>query len=192
MAEVILALDVIIDRPNVVVGEEVSWHVMARLPESDATNFGIASVSFTLEDSRSEILSPATIGIDFADYFPSGGSFDGRRLIEVGALLFVQNDAVVVGADPSNVDDSSLGPFLLASGTFVATEIGEHILSTSSLDSTPSEFFTARGQLVGGGTQQFDEVRFGTGTFNVTAVPEPSSLALLAVGSFLLVRFRRR
>jgi hypothetical protein len=190
-ADVILAFDVVVERTNIVVGDEVSWSVMARLAESDGTNFGIAVASFSIEDSLGEILRPGTIGDSFSGYFPSPGSFDGRRLIEVGASLFLQNDATVVGADPGNLDGSSLGPFELASGFFVATQLGTHTLSTSSIDSTPSEFFTARGQLIGSGTQQFTDVRFGSTTFSVSAIPEPSSLTVVAVGACILALRRR-
>jgi len=42
-----------------------------------------------------------------------------------------------------------------------------------------------------GNTTDIDEVRFGTSFADVTVVPEPSSLALLGLGSLLLLRRRR-
>jgi hypothetical protein len=194
LADVILAFDIEVDKANYIVGEEVNWSVMVSLPESDNTNFGIASAAFSLEGSRGEMLRPGAVGDTFAGYsFSSGGTTSGDRLIEAGATLFVQNDALVVGADPDNIAESSLGPFLLVSGSYTPMEFGDHTLSLSSRDSSPSQYFTARGQFLEGGTQLYDDVRFGSVAFSVSAVPEPSMLVLLGagVGAGLLVRRRR-
>jgi len=86
---------------------------------------------------------------------------------------------------------SAAGSFLLASGSYTLTQEGLHTLQALVTVDT-STYFTAAGQS-NMSSVAYDQVNFGSDTIQAVAVPEPSSLAVLALGTcaFWLLRRRR-
>ena len=197
-ADLIMTFDVSVRESEIRLGEQVTWDVfvtVANDPAADLTsdNFGIAAASFTLQDSQGDILRLAALeDNDFPGYFKSPGELEDGRLIEVGVVLFVQNDGAVRGADSDNVDGSGLGRFFLASGSYVPTVEGQHSLIASDFSSTPEQYFTAAGQFIDGGTRPYEQVQFGRAEFRVSAVPEPGALGVLGLSALMLLPRRRK
>ncbi len=179
-----------VDAPIFSAGDSVDWRILATVSNVSNDNFGIATLAVNLNDSRNDVLSPATaIGAPFSDYFTFNGQFEvsTSTLLEITASLSSQNSSLVEGISPAIDPNSNLGPLLLASGSYMPT-IGSHELTASA--GSANLFFTAAGQLNGAGTRDFD-MAFQSANFNVSAVPEPSSLMMFSVGVVVMMRRRR-
>ena len=179
-----------VDAPIFSAGDSVDWRILATVSNVSNDNFGIATLAVNLNDSRNDVLSPATaIGAPFSDYFTFNGQFEvsTSTLLEITASLSSQNSSLVEGISPAIDPNSNLGPLLLASGSYRPT-IGSHELAASA--GSANLFFTAAGQLNGAGTRDFD-LAFQPANFVVSAVPEPSSLMMFSVGVVVMMRRRR-
>ena len=179
-AALILDYDVnIVQSGSVVVGSSIDWEVFATVsgtPDS-GSNFGIATSSVSLSDSFSESLSAGTIGSSFSGYdFSSGGTFNAPQLQFIGAFDLTQSAATA---------GTAAGSFLLASGSYTLTQEGLHTLQALVTVDT-STYFTAAGQS-NMSSVAYDQVNFGSDTIQAVAVPEPSSLAVLALGTCALL-----
>lgn len=186
----VITFDVVVDQATVVEGGAVNWQIFATVSDISTDNFGISTIAVSLSDSLGDVLLPATsIGAPFSDYsFTSSGTFDTNTgtLLEISATLFTQNTAIAEGVAPNIKNDSNLGPLLLASGAFTPTTIGDHDLILSA--GSANNFFTEQAQFVGNG-RDF-QTAFGSTSFSVSAVPEPSG-ALLWGLTLVLVGIRR-
>ncbi len=183
----------IIESGPVTVGSTINWEVFATISESTANNFGIATASVTLKDSFGSTLTPSTVGSSFSGYtFSSGGTFDAPsgELRFIGAFALNQGPSTV-GADPAN--GGTLGPFLLATGSYAVNQVGLNTLSAifdPNLDD--NTFFTAAGQENALASDFTVVLGSDTIMVNANAVPEPSSLAMLGLGACAAWGFRRR
>lgn len=176
----------IVQAGPVPVGSTVDWELFVTVSGTPETgdNFGIATASVNLvNEPFNEPLGPGTIDPAFAGYpFQSGGTFNAPVLQSIGALQLTQ--------DESSVGLNS-GSFLLASGSYEATQEGLHTLrALMSVDD--STYFTEAGQL-NFQASVYDIVTFGSDSV-MAAVPEPCSLAVLGLGAcgFWLIRRRRQ
>lgn len=183
------SVEIVEDGP-VAAGSVINWNISATVATSDATNFGIAIAAIDLQDSFFETLNPGAIDDTFlsAGYgFPRGGDFNEttNKLENIGTFQDPQS-GTTLGGDPSN--GGSLGPFVLASGSYTVNVVGLHTLSTVPSASL-SRFFTAAGQTLGD-SSVYDDVTFGSDT--ILVVPEPGSgIVLLSLGLIGLIRRRK-
>jgi hypothetical protein len=192
-----LTFTVNVIQSTVNIGQTVNWELFVTVSGSTASNFGIAAATANLTESAGVALSAGTIGTPFSDYsFSSGGTGGGGgTLTEIGASLFTQNNATVEARDPANGGTvPGLGPLMLASGSFTAGgPNGLHTLSATA--GSLNQFFTATGQFLGGGSQNFALV-FQNDTYTVgpAGVPEPASWLLASTLGVPVVvsRLRRR
>lgn len=183
----LITFDVNIVDDTVQVGDTIDWEIFVTVSNSDANNFGIATVSANLTDTIGDMLNAGTISAPFTDNgFTSGGTVSGNQLVELTSVSFIQSNFTTDGIEGAN-----LGPHLFAFGSYVPTTIGTHTLEVSA--GSANLQYTAANQFNGAGTVDFDTV-FNSAMFNVsesTAVPEPSSCAVLALASMCGI-FRRR
>jgi hypothetical protein len=189
----VISMYVLTDKTNYFAGELVEWSIVFDIENSTALdNFGIATISANLSDSVGETLTAGTVNVTNSPSFvtfdiTSGGSWDAptNTLYEISALDF-QQDPATIGAH-----GSSLTNILLARGSYVATRGGTHILSVTP--GSTNTHFTAAGQDFFAATS-YTAINLSNATLNVTAVPEPSSIALMSLGCAFLCRsvIRRR
>jgi hypothetical protein len=165
-------------------GELVFWTIFVTVSDIENDNFGIDTVTTDLTDSGGHALPTGTISTPFDDYtFKSGGTPDGSSLLEIGATLLAQSSAA------EGAFGGFLGPIELASGSFVATNLGTHDLTL--IAGTANRYFTAAGQGTGGGNA-FEEAIFNGDTYTVLAVPEPiSTMPLLSLVVLCLLKRKR-
>ncbi len=190
----IIDIQILTDKASYLTNETVHWRVVLNLRDQSASNFGIASIAINLQDSRGDQLStgvvntaPAPLG--FGGYsFRSGGTWNAASgsLLEVGAVMFVQNSESVVGRTGINPTNG----IQLASGSYSPTTLGIHEL-TGALGSS-NTYFTGPNQFLGAGDITFSQLNFEFASFTVSAVPEPSSLVLCSLGGIYLESRRRR
>jgi hypothetical protein len=160
-------------------GEMVQWQILFDVGNSTSTtNFGVSALSVNLEDSFGNTLStgvinkstsPSFLAYDFSD----AGTWDGpnAKLYEITVLEFAQSLDVV------GRHGNQLNNILFASGSFTPTTAGMHTLLGSQ--GSTNTYFTAANQNFFAATT-YESISFANATFNVTAVPEPSSILLLA------------
>lgn len=191
IADVIIDYSVdIVESGPVMAGTVINWNIFVTVTTSDATNFGIATAAIDLQDSFLETLDPGTVDGAFpaAGYFlTSGGAYNAgtNKLENIGASSVNQS------VNSFGQDGNSLGPFVLATGSYAVNQVGLHSLSTVSSASL-SRYYTAAGQALGD-SSVYDNVTFGSDSILVTAVPEPGSgIILFALGLFGLAKRRRR
>lgn len=181
----------ILESGPVTAGSVINWTIYTTVTSSDSTNFGIATPAIDLQDSFLEILNPGAVNGDFtaaAGYFlPSGGLYNAgtNELENIGVTSFNQS------ATSLGQDNGSLGPFVLATGSYTVNRVGVHTLSTVSSASF-SRYYTAANQPLGS-SSVYDNVLFGSDSILVTAIPEPGSgIILLSLGLICLAKRRRR
>ena len=187
-AAIILDYDVnIVQAGPVPVGSTIDWEIFVTVsgtPDSGA-NFGIVGAVVDPVDSFGETLSPRTIGPSFAGHeFKNGRTLNPPELQSIGALQLFQG--------PSTVDLSP-SSFLLATGSYTLTQEGPQTLLALMNQFDDSLYYTAPVQPSFQGSM-YDQVNFGSDTFLVNAIPEPSGLALLVVVvcSICVILGRRR
>jgi len=178
-----LTLDIQVDKAEYGRDEPVAWEIHATSDTpADAGDFGIATIGVDLTESRPESIPPADlIGPDFGfanGYsFPALGTPVGNSLLAIGNTQFMNGGNAVGG-----------GPMLLASGTYVPTHLGEHMLEVT-VDPGSATYWS---EAAPGISQANYLVTPGSAGF--TVVPEPGSLVLLlgAVVGGALLWWRRR
>jgi len=121
------------DKHRYTVGDTVHWSTYVSLQNGSVSNFGIHTVSFDLDQSRSEDLNPATVSYAFRNYDFREGRVSGGSLVNVLADLDIYYPGIVqvTGANPEST--------LLASGVYTVTSAGFHSLT---LRPQTNDFFT--------------------------------------------------
>jgi hypothetical protein len=179
------------DKISYQVGETVNWAVQFDIGGSTANNFGLATITINLADSQGNVLSPGVVNSSFPPnglglYTRFGGAWDPTtlRLLELGAAL-PQNNLAVVGSNASQRNNLPL-----AIGSYVVTTIGNHMLIGSP--GTANNFFTTSDGLNSSNLPSYSPITFNNASFNVTAVPEPSSFLLLFLTGLGFAVVRRK
>ena len=190
-----ITFKVLTDADTYSVGDTVNWELRFDITASTTSNYGIATIAADLQSLIPETLVAGSInkgaaptGFDrYVD--PRGGTFNGTdTLVEIGDVLFTQNNTHVVGADSTIVSGTVLTNLLLATGSYTVTTAGAHELT--AVAGSANRFFTAEGQSNDENLNGNFSVTPGSKSFNV--VPEPSALGLLVIGSGFVLLGRRR
>jgi hypothetical protein len=181
---------------DVLLGSTLDWSLYAQISDSDSENLGIESAAVDLLNSTGETMTPGTIGSAFDGYNTTSGGTPMAlgRLTNIHAVD-PATLGVAVGKDPSN--GGSLGPILLANGSYQVNTLGLHTLETVFSG------FTLPSQYISGSDDVFPVFNYnqrllGPGdSVNVVAgvgTPEPASLAMMSLlaGPGIVVALRRR
>lgn len=166
---------------QVTLGQQVDWEITVSVSgfQTPANNHGIDSIAVDLDNTGVDALSVGAISPSFSDYSTtSGGTVSGTSLVEIGAVLFVQNNAVAEAIDPAISGSYVSGsPIVLAAGSFTPTQLGTFNLNITA--GSANSFFTTAGGSVGAG-EDFD-LSFISDTYEVVTVPEPGGMALIGL-----------
>ncbi len=190
-AEIVQYLVEFAQSGTVALGSTLDWTVSAVVTDSTAGNFGIRTAAVDLSNDTGETMSAGTIGAPFADYqFPQGGVGGAGTLTGLGAAMITYSAAPLELVDPAN--GGSLGPVVLATGSYQVNTLGLHTLSTV-LSASNSNYFTAASTAA---IANYDSVLFGSDSVMVAManVPEPASMMLVStfLGSIVVLGRRRR
>ncbi len=181
-----ITFNVSVDKTDYFAGETVNWSVSVMASDFSANNFGASVVSFDLAEDRGEFLSQATIAAAFQDYaFPGVGVPSAGSLLNVGAAQFSYNAGVV------ELTTASPGPTVLATGSFVANQLGLHNLSVTS-EIADNSYFTSTVPFGGVTTYSLPIVNSVSFNVNGAAVPEPGSILFLSALTCGAVALRKR
>ncbi|MCP4713076.1 MAG: hypothetical protein GY869_30980 [Planctomycetes bacterium] len=177
-------LEVQTDQDTYALGQTVNWTIYA-WTGPPGNNRGISLITFNLDDSANEALSPAlTNGSDFADTeFGTPKKFTitragtpsptQPRLLSILTLQSAADRMLDIGNDGN--------PHVLCKGSYTATVLGSHTLRIRIQDSeTNAQYWTD----ASGGSVGFEDDDITNATFEVTAEPivcgDPGTVYLLA------------
>jgi len=142
-----LTLTIEVDKAEYMPGEDVTWDVYVST-DADANDHGISAVAVDLFESQpTQLIAKATsIGPDFSlanGYVaallgvPTLGTENGNSLVAVGEGQ-AQN-----GGNALHRMHQGGGPTLLATGSYVATAEGLHVLTADVPEATSATYWTA-------------------------------------------------
>jgi len=165
----------------------------------DLTGDGSANDSFTFETIVTASGDAGTVQVNAGDYGHNGNG--NNQINGIGELLTynVQNTAVSFGDNNASLDSIDFNGFTAIwldragnSEGFIYTDDGTQYLASGqkTLAAADLDGFTVSGI----DTNANNRVRIGGADFSytITAVPEPSSAALLGLGGIALILRRRK
>jgi hypothetical protein len=183
-------------------------NVSGQTPAISSLTLGGYYGGFTVSGYEFTLSAPLTVtGLGFYDRFVGTGEFPTVNLYDAagpnaGILLASMSNTPGTGTDTGGITYGSITPVTLSAGTY---EVVSSLYYTSNNDTVTFNPAVTLDQYVdGGGSSNFGDTYFTTTTapsgaeanadiqFASTAVPEPSTWALMVGGIALLVFIQRR